>query len=248
MPAVSHAVEKAFEIHGFRCRPSIESALTIEPGNRAMEQRSIRQVGDSSVEAGRGVGQMGWYRFAAQHVAGHTVIDIGCGLGRGLALLRSVAKHASGQDLDPRLAADDVVIGPISQIADKQFDFVTCIDVVEHVNEDKQFVRDLVRIARRGVVMTTPLMVRGREIWPFHVREYTFDEFVKLCAPFGKCSFWKGTPSGDRYYPIDDVDRFKAMHRLLNNALTNVPVRAVQKLLPERSRNLAHQAVVITLD
>jgi SAM-dependent methyltransferase len=213
-----------------------------------VSDHAFRQVGDVSVDAGRGPGQLGWYRFVANLVAGQSVIDVGCGLGEGLQMLRTRASQVSGQDLDPRLAGPGIIIGPVSAIPDSSYDFVSCVDVVEHVTEDKEFVRQLSRVARRGVVMTTPLWIRGRQVWPFHVREYTFAQFIDLCSPLGRCQYWKGTPSGDRIYPIPSVDRFLMTHRLLNSALTNVPTRAFQKLLPESARNLAHQAVLIRLD
>ncbi len=46
---------------------------TVAPGTTA-----VRMVGDTSVDAGRGPGQMGWYHFAADHLArGATVLDAG---------------------------------------------------------------------------------------------------------------------------------------------------------------------------
>lgn len=210
--------------------------------------RTVREVGDVSADAGRGPGQIGWYRFAADLVAGHSVIDIGCGLGKGLEVLRTKASQVTGQDLDERLAGPGIIILPVSAIPDKSHDFVTCIDVVEHVNEDKEFVRQLARIARKGVVMTTPLSSRFRKIWPYHVREYTFEQFVDLCSPLGRCRYWKGSPSGDRSYAIDSISRFLMMRRLYGNTLMNVPIRALQKLLPQSWRNHAHQAVLIRLD
>ena len=45
---------------------------------------NVRTVGDESVEAGRGSGQLAWYQFAAQFVTGKKVLDAGCGLGMGL--------------------------------------------------------------------------------------------------------------------------------------------------------------------
>ena len=212
-----------------------------------MDNPNYRVVGDKSVEAGRGIGQIGWYRFAAAQVAGHSVIDIGCGLGRGLEELRKTATKVVGQDLDERLARPDIIIGPLSEIPTKSSDFVTCIDVIEHVEDDMGFIHQLARIARNAIFISTPLWVHGRKVWPYHVREYTFEEFLALCSPLGKCTFYKGSPTGETVVEISSIERFRLLHRLLNNPMTNIPTRAFQKLLPLRSRSMAHQAARISV-
>ena len=190
---------------------------------------------------------MGWYQYAAQQIAGCSVIDIGCGLGVGLDVLRKAASEARGQDLDARLERSDVLIGPVSSIASKQFDFVTCIDVVEHVDADRDFMQELARIARRGIFLTTPLSILGREVWPFHVREYTFAQFVSLTSPLGRCAYFKGSPSGDLVFEVENTEKFLMFQRPFNHPVTNAPARILQKLLPVRYRNMAHQAARIEL-
>ncbi|MGE0420512.1 MAG: class I SAM-dependent methyltransferase, partial [Acetobacteraceae bacterium] len=137
-------------------------------------REQVRQVGDVSVVAGRGPGQMGWYQFAADHlVAGKSVLDVGCGLGAGLALLAKPARSVKGQDLDPRLARPEVMIGPIEEIQDKSYDVLTCIDVIEHIEQDEAFVQQMGRVARETVFVSTPNWTASRCQWPYHVREYT---------------------------------------------------------------------------
>lgn len=208
---------------------------------------AYRVVGDVSVEAGRGAGQLGWYRFFAPMVAGKSVIDIGCGLGAGLEILRGTASDATGQDLDERLAKPGVFIGPVTDIPSKSRDYVTCVDVVEHVQHDRGFMLELARIARIGVLASTPLSILGRAKWEYHIREYRFDEFVDLTAGIGQCQFFKGDPSGETVYPIASVAGFSRFHRLLNNPLTQLPARIAQKAVPPAWRNHGHQAVAISL-
>lgn len=204
-----------------------------------------RQVGDTSVDAGRGPGQLGWYRYAASLVANRSVLDVGCGLGKGLDILRTYAREARGQDLDPRLARPDVVIGPVADIIDKSVDFVVSIDVIEHIEDDSMFLRELSRIAREGIFLTTPLLVRGRDIWPYHVREYKFTEFVDLTRRYGQCTYYKGNPEGTEIYPIRFEAGFRKLHDMINNPWTGLLTRAASKLVPRSYRNHAHQAVLI---
>jgi SAM-dependent methyltransferase len=208
---------------------------------------AFREIGDVSVDAGRASSQMGWYRYAADHIVpGKTVLDVGCGLGNGLALLRETAKEARGQDLDPRLAQPGVIIGPPSEIPNRSYDVVVSIDVVEHVEDDTGFVRDLCRIARDTVFLTTPLSAYGRPLWPYHLREYRAREFIDLLTPLeAEMTYLIGNPSGDeRYHP---GRFFWVLDGLMNNPATNILIRAAQKLLPRRLRFNAHQAAVLSL-
>lgn len=207
----------------------------------------LREVGDVSVEAGRANTQMGWYRLATQIVAGHTVLDAGCGLGFGTQELARLASCAEGQDLDPRLAKPGVHIQPLTELADKSFDYVVSIDVVEHVPDDAGFVRELARIARLGVLLTTPLSCLGRDIWPYHIREYRAREFLDLISPLGDVSYFLGSQSGEEIFEIRRPWHFWTRDFLVNNRLTNVPFRAVQKLLPPSLRYNAHQGALIRL-
>jgi len=211
-------------------------------------KESARQVGDISVDAGRASTQIGWYRFAARQVtAGRTVIDIGCGLGTGLKELQATALKAVGQDLDPRLEREDIVISPIEDIPSKSYDVVVSVDVVEHVPEDSGFLRQLARIAKQAVFLTTPLSVLGREIWPYHIREYKAREFMALVAPVGRVTYYKGTPSGSEIYEVRNMQYFWMIDSLINSPLFNLPFRAGQKILPKRLRYNAHQAALIEL-
>jgi SAM-dependent methyltransferase len=207
-----------------------------------------RQIGDVSTDAGRAPTQIGWYRFAAQTIAhGRTVLDVGCGLGHGLAELRTTAATAMGQDLDPRLECNGIIIGDIDSIPDKSFDVVISIDVVEHVSEDAAFVRHLARVARYALFLTTPLSSYGRAIWPYHVREYRAKEFVNLMTPLGQLTYFIGSPSGTEIFRVRSMEYFWALDYLINSRIFNAPFRAAQKMLPHRLRYNAHQAVLIQL-
>src|SRR5262245_47521947 len=141
--------------------------------NQSTPARKARQVGDTSVEAGRAAGQIGWYEFATRFVVGKTVLDVGCGLGDGVTILSRTARNAIGLDLDSRLERSNILITTTDQVPDKSFDVVLAIDVIEHVIDDLDFVMQLGRIARQNVFVTTPNWTLSRCQWPFHVREYT---------------------------------------------------------------------------
>jgi 2-polyprenyl-3-methyl-5-hydroxy-6-metoxy-1,4-benzoquinol methylase len=206
---------------------------------------AVRQVGDESVTAGRGPGQMGWYHFAAESlVVGRSVLDVGCGLGAGLDVLARTASKAHGQDLDSRLARPEVTIGPIEAFTDKSFDVVTCIDVIEHVEADKAFVLQLGRIARETVFVTTPNWTILRQRWPYHVREYTPRQLRTLLSAIGKVTMLKGEPNGYQHWPVNDY-----FYDMLNDARiwppTAFATRCLSRVLPPRFRLRAHLAAIV---
>lgn len=123
---------------------------------RSAAAPALRPVGDESVRAGRVPTQMGWYDFARRFVKGKAVLDVGCGTGSGLQVLRKDAARAEGQDLDPRLAGPGVHIGTLEEIPDNSFDVITSIDVIEHVEDVDGYLGQLSRIARNGFFLSTP--------------------------------------------------------------------------------------------
>jgi SAM-dependent methyltransferase len=209
---------------------------------------SVRSVGDVSVDAGRGPGQLAWYRFASRFIAGKTVLDAGCGLGMGLDILRKHALGAAGQDLDPRLARQDVTIGPLENIPSKSVDVVVSIDVIEHVPDDAGFVRQLGRIARQAVFVTTPNWTITRCTWPYHLREYTPLEFETLLRQIGKVQLYKGNGAGTLVHPVRYRRAYHALNRLRQFPLTAFSTRCFSRfLLPEPARLHSHNAALITV-
>jgi SAM-dependent methyltransferase len=209
--------------------------------------RSVKECGDESVSAGRGPGQLPWYRFASGLVAGKTVLDVGCGLGKGMEILRQNAASVNGQDLDPRLAGPEIHIGPVDQIPGKSYDVVTCFDVIEHVQDDQEFVRHLVRIARQGLFLTTPNWTTGRCRWPYHVREYTPQQWLDLFAPFGEATLYKGTSNGASVYPVVHRGAYFLFNSLRTWPPTSFATRCWNRLLPHSWRIQSHNAIWVTL-
>jgi hypothetical protein len=212
-----------------------------------VEIRQARVVGDVSVEAGRGPGQLPWYQFASQFVKGKTVLDAGCGLGEGLKILQQTAVKAVGQDLDQRLERSDILVVPLQDIPSKSYDVVTSIDVVEHVEQDKDFVVQLCRIARECVFVTTPNWTITRCQWPYHLREYTPAQLESLLAPYGELQLYKGNSNGSVVYPVNYPKGYHLSNSLRIAPATSLITRCVNKLLPQRTRIYGHNAALLRL-
>jgi SAM-dependent methyltransferase len=207
---------------------------------------SVRTVGDDSVVAGRGAGQLAWYRFAARFAQGKSVLDAGCGLGLGLDILRTAASRAEGQDLDPRLSRPGIHIGDLQTVASKSFDLVVSIDVVEHVEDDAGFVRQLARIARQAIFLTTPNWTITRCTWPYHLREYTPAEFQKLLSPVGKVQLFKGNGPGTEVFPVRNPSTYFALNAARAQGTTAFATRCLSRfLLPKAARLHSHNAALV---
>ena len=124
-------------------------------------------------------------------------VDIGCGTGGNIAALadrfRCVGIDESAQAIEhararfPRVefvrSVDPAVIAPhLARAA-----LVTCMDVIEHVERDAEFVAQIIEATRPGTMLlfTVPA---GMELWSEHDvtnghhRRYTVDGFSALWA------------------------------------------------------------------
>jgi SAM-dependent methyltransferase len=209
---------------------------------------TAREAGDESVEAGRFPGQLPWYRFATRFVEGKTALDVGCGLAKGLEILQGAAAKAEGIDLDPRLARSDVKICGIEDIPDKSYDVVVSVEVIEHVEKDVEFVQHLGRVAREGVLVTTPNWTLTRCEWPYHVREYTPRQLYRLLSSIGQVSLYKGDSTGSVSEPV----RYRQLYDLVNDLRawppTAFPTRVVNHLMPRKWRLWGHNAAWVEID
>lgn len=138
---------------------------------------------------------------------GAAVLDVGFGLGYGLNILSIKAKAVSGIDVDikaykycqdtlvnrnPRLVYLDVYDGYVLPFSDNAFDVVTCVDVVEHVEDYDRFIAELLRVAKKGVFFSTPnrrpeyTNPDGTPKNYWHLREWSFDEFDAILRKHGQ--------------------------------------------------------------
>ena len=136
-----------------------------------------------------------WYRGRRRVLAavldqialppGARLLDAGCGSGRELDEL-APRGDVTGVDLSPLAVArararghPDVHEAPIERLpfADMTFDLVTCLDVIEHISDDRAALAELRRVTRPGghLVVTVPAypsLWSAHDVANGHVRRY----------------------------------------------------------------------------
>ncbi len=128
--------------------------------------------------------QKAWYEHVAAlpGIKGKSVLDVGAGSGYGIPILAAGgASRVHG--IDPLPAGHGVSPTPIEEIGTRSFDWVVAMDVIEHVEDDEDFLAQLVRVAET-VFFSTPNWNCSRCTNPFHVREYTPAELRTLLLDY----------------------------------------------------------------
>ena len=95
-----------------------------------------------------------WLRAEAERAAAdlgaYRLLDVGCGEKPYAPLVAPHVTEYVGLDTAPHVSAD--LVGPIEAIpaGDGSFDVVICLQVLEHVDDPAQGVRELLRVTRPG--------------------------------------------------------------------------------------------------
>ena len=161
------------------------------------------------------------YVFAERLVAGLTALEIGCGEGYGTDRLASAASTIVGLDYDALTVAHALrtyprphfVRGNLAAlpVATNAVDAVVTLQVIEHVWDHPQFVRECRRVLRPDglLLVTTPNRLTfspGLDVPlnPFHTKEFTAAE---LCSLLVACGFdveaVHGLHAGERLVALD---------------------------------------------
>jgi SAM-dependent methyltransferase len=177
------------------------------------------------------------YVVAKAYVSGD-VLEVGCGEGRGVELLLGSARTFTAVDkikpvidtLQGRFPAGRFLsmnIPPLSGLADNAYDSIVSFQVIEHIQDDFLFLKEIHRVLRPGGValLTTPNRKMSLSRNPWHIREYLPGELAALAAKIFPHVEMKGITGNDKvmsYYEqnkrsverITRFDIFNLQHRL----------------------------------
>ena len=133
------------------------------------------------------------YVEAAKRVEGR-VLEIGTGTGYGVDI---IAPHAERYVTLDKCRSEELPEMPSNvefvqcavpplPFEDESFDCVVSFQVIEHIRRDKEFVREVYRVLKPGgrFIVSTPNRPMSLTRNPWHVREYTAEEFKALLSIF----------------------------------------------------------------
>lgn len=149
------------------------------------QQGEYRKIEDDPPEVRDKNCQGYWYNFASQWAKGKSVLDVGSGAGHGLKEFIE-AGASSIYAIDPKPINSNVLEHPIEKLRGEYYDLVTCIDVIEHVEDDKGLLEQLWRVTKPGggIFITTPNWNASKCLNKYHYREYTPEELADLFFPY----------------------------------------------------------------
>ena len=133
------------------------------------------------------------YVEAAKRVCGD-VLEIGTGTGYGIDIIAPRCRRFVTMDKtrSEELAAMpenvefvQATVPPLP-FADESFDYVVSFQVIEHIKRDREFVREVHRVLKKGgkFIVSTPNRPMSLTRNPWHVREYTAEQFGALLSTF----------------------------------------------------------------
>lgn len=136
------------------------------------------------------------YHQASQMIGGE-ILEIGCGVGRGLSAILNNCDSYTALDKNEELITllqnqypqhrfITHHIPPLASLEDESFDFVITFQVIEHIPEDDFFVKEIQRVLKKGgkAIISTPNIKQSLTRNPWHIREYTAQELQKLLARY----------------------------------------------------------------
>ncbi|WP_194774309.1 class I SAM-dependent methyltransferase [Pararhodonellum marinum] len=198
--------------------------------------------------------------YAAKSFVKGDLLEIGCGEGRGVEVLLPLVQSFYGLDkIDailhklrakyPLAQFKQAHIPPLSEIKDETFDSVVSFQVIEHIQEDKFFLEEIYRVMKPGglAIISTPNIRHTLTRNPWHIREYTAKELIKLCEGIFDQVEAKGIGGNDKVWAYHEANRnsvrkftrfdlFDLQHRLPASWL-----RLPYEVLNRINRNLLHK-------
>lgn len=182
------------------------------------------------------------YYLAKPYVKG-TLLELGCGEGRGVELLapladRYVALDKIDEVIDslkakyPDLDFQQAVFPPFTTIADNTFDTIVSFQVIEHVKADGDFLSEIYRVLKPGgkAILTTPNIKKTLTRNPWHVREYTAIELTELAKKYFDKVEMKGVGGNEKVMTYYEQNK-KSVQRITRFDIFNLQYNLPAPLL-----------------
>ena len=136
------------------------------------------------------------YKEASKLISG-TVLEIGCGEGYGISELVKFSEKYIGVDKFDTFISEEIKknndivfhkmeIPPLLNIKANSIDFVVTFQVIEHIQDDHYFLKEIFRVLKPGgkLLLTTPNKLMSLSRNPWHIREYTPFEMNDILSKY----------------------------------------------------------------
>ena len=162
------------------------------------------------------------YVEASRMVSGR-VLEIGTGTGYGAEIVAPSAERFTTIDktrseelgmLPANVEFVEAKVPPLP-FADNTFDYVVSFQVIEHIPNDRAFVAEVLRVLRHGgkFIVSTPNRPMSLTRNPWHVREYTAEQFASLLSSFSSVER-RGVEGNERVWEYYEKNR-ESVHRIM---------------------------------
>jgi SAM-dependent methyltransferase len=182
------------------------------------------------------------YIAAAERVEGN-VLEVGCGVGRGIEVLLEATPHYTAIDKNSQLI-DQLQhqypkaqffcqnIPPIRGLPLESYDWIVSFQVIEHIEKDELFVAELYRLLRKGgkLLITTPNRKLSLTRNPWHIREYTAPELENLLKKYFPKVESLGVQGNEKIQAYYEANK-KAVERITRWDFLNLQYRLPRRWL-----------------
>lgn len=179
------------------------------------------------------------YVEASKIVSGN-VLEIGTGSGYGIDIIspfadRFVTIDKYESDISHSKKNVEFIkmnVPPLTHIADNSFDYVISFQVIEHIKNDKLFVKEIFRVLKNGgkFIVTTPNIKMTLTRNPWHIREYTIVELENLLLSDFQSVEKQGDFGNDKIKKYYDENK-RSVEKITKYDFLNLQYRLPRQLL-----------------